>query len=128
MSDVVLDDVWAEEAGRSVRFVSLDGGKLRIEFTSGVGNTTLLHATLTLTDYRTKRVIKALVRTYEEVRAEPPLEHIYPSEHLPGSHWAVTEAWTIVDAIKPGVLSEDVRCYLAGTIAGTLVRLRQELS
>lgn len=65
--------------------------------------------------------------TFEEVSAEL-LEHVHPQEYLPGSHWAVTEAWTIVDSVKPGLLSEEVRCYLAGSIAGTLVRLRQELS
>lgn len=52
------------------------------------------------------------------------VEHTYPPDYKPGTHWAITEAWRILDQVKPGVLSDDVRMFLAGAIAGTLVRLR----
>jgi hypothetical protein len=33
------------------------------------------------------------------------------------------EAWHVLDILKPGVLSDDVRFFLAGAIAGTLMRV-----
>jgi hypothetical protein len=50
-------------------------------------------------------------------------EHTYPFAYRPGSHWAITEAWAILDLLHPGVLSENVRALLAGAIAGTLERV-----
>lgn len=49
-------------------------------------------------------------------------EHTYPSRHLPGSHWATDEAWDILDRFNPGVIPEDYRAFLAGMIAGTLLK------
>lgn len=53
-------------------------------------------------------------------------KHIYPSRYPPGAHWATDEAWRILDAVKPGVISPDVRAFLAGAIAGRLVALKDE--
>jgi hypothetical protein len=50
-------------------------------------------------------------------------EHTYPSDYPPGTHWATDEAWHILDILTPGVLSDDVRAFLAGAIAGTLMRV-----
>ena len=50
-------------------------------------------------------------------------EHTYPSDYPPGTHWTTDEAWHILDTLKPGVLSDDVRYFLAGAIAGTLMRV-----
>jgi hypothetical protein len=49
-------------------------------------------------------------------------EHEYPSDYAPGTHWAIDEAWAILDTIKPGVISADVRAFLAGQIAARLMR------
>lgn len=55
------------------------------------------------------------------------LRHTYPSHHRPGTSWALTEAWKILDALPPGVIDHDTRAYLAGAIAATLRRhLRPE--
>ncbi len=54
------------------------------------------------------------------------LKHTYPSLYPPGTYWAVDEAWRILDELKPGVLSPDVRAYLAGAIAGLLMKERGE--
>ena len=50
-------------------------------------------------------------------------EYTYPSDYPPGTHWATDEAWHVLDILKPGVLTDDVRCFLAGAIAGTLMRV-----
>ena len=50
-------------------------------------------------------------------------EHTYPSQFPTGSHWAITEAWAILDLLAPDVLSEAQRALLAGAIAGTLMRV-----
>lgn len=50
-------------------------------------------------------------------------KHKYPSLHKPGSHWATDEAWKILDMLKPGAIPDDTRYFLAGSIAGTLLRL-----
>jgi hypothetical protein len=50
-------------------------------------------------------------------------EHTYPSDYPPGTHWATDEAWHVLDILTPGVLSDDVRAFLAGAIAGTLLRV-----
>lgn len=54
-------------------------------------------------------------------------EHTYPSSYPPGSHWAVTEAWRILDTLPPGALSDEIRVFLAGMITGTLIRFREEI-
>jgi hypothetical protein len=53
-------------------------------------------------------------------------EHEYPSNYGPGTHWATDAAWQILDSIKPGVISADVRAFLAGQIAGRLMKERQD--
>lgn len=53
-------------------------------------------------------------------------KHEYPSAYGPGTHWATDEAWKILDTIKPGVISIDVRSFLAGQIAGRLMRERED--
>jgi hypothetical protein len=50
----------------------------------------------------------------------------YPSIYPPGSHWSADEAWRVLDMIKPGVLSLDVRSMLAGAIAGLLMKVSRE--
>lgn len=52
--------------------------------------------------------------------------HTYPSKYPPGSHWAVTEAWSILDVLPPGTLDQEQRALIAGMIAGTLVRIASE--
>ena len=54
------------------------------------------------------------------------VQHTYPSNYPPGTHWATDEAWAILDTLKPGVISDDVRFFLAGSIAGTLMRIRRD--
>ena len=53
-------------------------------------------------------------------------KHTYPSRYPPGVHWATDEAWRILDAVKPGLVSDDVRAFLCGMIAGTLQRVAKE--
>jgi hypothetical protein len=53
-------------------------------------------------------------------------EHEYPSNYGPSTHWATDAAWQILDSIKPGVISAEVRAYLAGQIAGRLMKERQD--
>jgi hypothetical protein len=57
-----------------------------------------------------------------------PDDHHYPDRYPPGTHWAVDAAWEILDKIKPGVLPDDVRAFLAGQIAGRLVKERDLLT
>ena len=52
-------------------------------------------------------------------------KHTYPDRYPPGSHWATDAAWEILDTIKPGVISDDVRAFLAGLITGRLIRERE---
>jgi len=54
--------------------------------------------------------------------SEPPI-HTYPKGWEPGQHWAVTEAWAILDTLAPGALESDVRAIMAGMIIGTRLRL-----
>ena len=54
----VLDDIWANEAGVSIRFVREPGRHLRIEFTMGVGQP--VTASATLTPWRAQRALKIL--------------------------------------------------------------------
>jgi len=53
-------------------------------------------------------------------------KHEYPGGYEPGSHWSLDAAWEILDHIKPGLIPMDVRCWLAGAIAGRMERERQE--
>lgn len=53
-------------------------------------------------------------------------EHTYPDRHPPGEHWATTAAWHILDTLKPGALNEIQRAYLAGLIAGALIKVAAE--
>ena len=53
--------------------------------------------------------------------------HAYPSAYPPGAHWALDEAWALLDTLKPGVLPNEVRLFLAGGIAGILMRHAQQL-
>lgn len=48
----------------------------------------------------------------------------YPSNYPPGCHWATDEAWRILDMLRDGAIPDDVRAFLAGGIAGALMRAR----
>lgn len=50
-------------------------------------------------------------------------KHPYPPNYRPASHWAVDEAWTILDALPIGALAVEQRFLTAGRIAGTLLRV-----
>ncbi len=50
------------------------------------------------------------------------LEHEYPSDYGPGKHWAIDAAWEILDSIEPGRLTIAERSFLAGQIAGRLMK------
>lgn len=52
--------------------------------------------------------------------------HSYPSDYPPGKHWALDEAWAILDMFTPGAMSTDTRYLLAGMIFGMLLRLARE--
>ena len=49
---------------------------------------------------------------------------VYPSRYPPGLHWALDEAWSILDALPPETLSLQTRSYLAGAIWGALTKLQ----
>jgi len=51
------------------------------------------------------------------------LKHTYPSNYGPGVHWAIDEAWQILDELPVGQLTDDQRFLVAGRIAGTLLRV-----
>lgn len=53
-------------------------------------------------------------------------KHEYPDRHPPGACWSTDAAWEILDVIKPGLIPTDVRAYLAGRIAGRLIRERDQ--
>jgi hypothetical protein len=54
------------------------------------------------------------------------MKHQYPDRYPPGTGWAIDAAWEILDTIKPGVIDVEVRAFLAGQIAGRLMRERKE--
>ncbi len=60
--DKVVDDIWANEGGRSVRIIRDDRGELRIEFTEGVNERA--RDTLTLTGYRAHRLGQAIAKEW----------------------------------------------------------------
>lgn len=53
--------------------------------------------------------------------------HEYPPAYPPGKHWSIDAAWEILDTLKPGLIPQDARCFLAGQIAGRLAQERQKL-
>ena len=53
-------------------------------------------------------------------------KHTYPSNYPLGTHWATDEAWRILDHIKPGIIPADIRAYLAGAIAGVVMKYAVE--
>jgi len=61
-NEQILDDIWAEEAGVSVRLVRLTHGRLRIELTAGVSREA--QQSVTLTDYRAKRAAQVLAQYF----------------------------------------------------------------
>lgn len=52
--------------------------------------------------------------------------HVYPSEYGKGKHWATDKAWEIMDTLKPGAISDDARFFMAGEIAGALMKERHK--
>lgn len=50
----------------------------------------------------------------------------YPSRYTPGTHWSTDEAWRILDTLKEGAISNEIRCFLAGMIAGALAKERTD--
>jgi hypothetical protein len=50
-------------------------------------------------------------------------EHPYPPAYRPGMHWAIDEAWSILDRLPVGLLPADYRFLVAGQIAGALMRV-----
>lgn len=50
-------------------------------------------------------------------------EHTYPSRYPKDSAIPeVREAWKMLDMVTPGIIPPDVRAFLAGIIAGALMR------
>lgn len=52
--------------------------------------------------------------------------HEYPSRHPKGSRWSTDEAWQMLDMLKPGIIPDDVRAYIAGYMGGALEKLFDE--
>lgn len=52
--------------------------------------------------------------------------HTYPDRYPPGSHWSITVAWQILDALPPAVLDPTQRAYLAGLISGALMKAAKD--
>lgn len=52
--------------------------------------------------------------------------HKYPPNYPPGTHWAIDKGWEVMDQIKPGRISDELRFLLAGQIAGMLMRMAHE--
>jgi hypothetical protein len=51
-------------------------------------------------------------------------EHTYPPDYpKDANHWAIRRAWEILDALTPGAIPENCRFFLAGAIAGALMRV-----
>ena len=53
-------------------------------------------------------------------------EHEYPSNYLPGSHWAVTEGWRILDHLPVGQLNASQRAFICGMITGALMKAKEQ--
>lgn len=57
-----------------------------------------------------------------EIKVDGWEGHSYPSAYPRHSgFWALDEAWNILDTIRPGILSPEVRFYLAGRISGAMM-------
>jgi len=56
------------------------------------------------------------------------MKHRYPSEYKPGTHWAIDEAWAILDGLPVDMLPDDYRFLVAGQIAGALMRIAETRS
>lgn len=54
------------------------------------------------------------------------LAHTYPSDYPPGTHKDLDTAWSILDTLAPGVLSDTTRVLLAGMIISALAKARKE--
>ena len=48
--------------------------------------------------------------------------HTYPSRYGRGVDKKLDEVWDILDVIRPGVIPEDVRAYLAGAMLGLVAK------
>lgn len=48
----------------------------------------------------------------------------YPDDYAPGpkQHWAINQAWEVLDAVPEGLISFEARVELAPLIAGKLER------
>jgi hypothetical protein len=46
----------------------------------------------------------------------------YPKGYPPGCHWAIDEAWRVLDTVRDGAIPDTIRCFLAGAIAGALIK------
>lgn len=53
-------------------------------------------------------------------------QHTYPSRYPKGEHWAVDVGWEVLDRIKPGLIPNEIRAYLAGAIAGVAMKYAAE--
>lgn len=60
----------------------------------------------------------------ESERQKP--KHEYPSSYPPGCHWAITEAWRILDSLPVNTLDISQRSFLAGMISGALMKAKGE--
>lgn len=67
---------------------------------------------------------QALAQAIDHVLGD--FSHKYPDRHPPGTHWSTDEAWEILDTIKPGLIPPDVRAWIAGAIAGRLMKERED--
>ena len=63
MLDEVVDDIWADEVGVSIRFTKTPENGLKIGFTSEGPNSEITHQ-YTLSSWRVKRLIGALHNYY----------------------------------------------------------------
>ncbi len=57
---------------------------------------------------------------------DPDTKHNYPENYPPGSHWAVTRAWAILDTLSPGILDPDVRDVLCDLITAALIQTKHD--
>jgi hypothetical protein len=54
--------------------------------------------------------------------------HTYPERAQPGASAAITLAWTILDTLPPGTLTQSDRELIGGLIAGNLQSLMDEIN
>jgi hypothetical protein len=52
----------------------------------------------------------------------PEAVHTYPSSYGRGVDPVLDEAWDLLDAVKPGVIPESIRAFLAGAMVGLVAR------